>query len=56
MSEPQFQTVQNPHEGVAEINDSQAFRWISIDQLNPDHVTWPIDKKVIELLLAGEGI
>lgn len=51
MNEPQFPTVQNPYEGVAEINDSQAFRWISIDEINSDHVTWPIDKKVVEILL-----
>ncbi len=52
INEPQFPTVQIPYEGVAEINDSQAFRWISVDQLNSDQVTWPIDKKVVEILLS----
>ena len=30
---------------------SQIFRWISLDKLSPNNFTFPIDKKVAELLV-----
>jgi ADP-ribose pyrophosphatase YjhB (NUDIX family) len=32
------------------INGSQSFRWVSLDLLNPDEFTFPIDKHVAHLL------
>lgn len=45
---PVFNAIQKPYEGMQEINDSVAFRWVSLEALNPDHVTWPVDKIVVE--------
>lgn len=49
--EPQFTSLNSPYEGIPEINDSVGFRWIPLSEISPDHVTYPIDKKVIEMLL-----
>jgi ADP-ribose pyrophosphatase YjhB (NUDIX family) len=48
---PDFRTIQVPFDGVQEINDSVAFRWISLEEINSDQLTWPIDKHVVELYL-----
>jgi len=32
---------------------SQSFRWVALNQLNPAEFTFPIDKKVVELLLEN---
>ncbi len=34
----------------AEQNEVQSFRWIKISELNPDEFTFPIDKKVVNLI------
>lgn len=31
-------------------NGSQSFRWVSVDQINPEEFTFPIDKHVAHLL------
>jgi 8-oxo-dGTP diphosphatase len=46
--EPAFKTIQHPYSGLPEINDSVAFRWVSLNELSPEHVTWPVDKIVVE--------
>jgi 8-oxo-dGTP diphosphatase len=33
----------------------QAFRWIKLQSITPDDVTFPIDKHVVELLNKGHG-
>ncbi len=33
-----------------EINGSQSFRWIPISELTPEEMTFPIDRKVVELI------
>jgi ADP-ribose pyrophosphatase YjhB (NUDIX family) len=33
-----------------EINGAQIFRWVALDKLTPDQLTYPIDKRVAELL------
>lgn len=33
-------------------NNSYSFRWMNLKSLSPDDVTFPIDKKVVELLHA----
>ena len=34
-----------------EVDGAQIFRWIPLDQLTPELLTYPIDKRVVELLL-----
>ncbi len=53
VSTPQFQVIQKPYDGIPEVNDSIAFRWIAMDALTRDHLTWPVDQKVVELLKAS---
>lgn len=33
------------------VNEAQSFRWVPIDELNVDEITFPIDKRVAELLI-----
>ncbi len=32
-------------------NGSQSFRWIPLSELTPEEMTFPIDKKVVEMLM-----
>ena len=50
VNEPKFKALDSPHEGIPEINDSVGFRWIPLSEITPEHVTYPIDRKVIEML------
>jgi len=34
-----------------EQNEAQSFRWIKLSELNPEEMTFPIDKKVAQLLI-----
>ena len=45
---PSFQPIQMAYEGMQEINESVSFRWVSLNELESDHLTWPIDKYVVE--------
>jgi 8-oxo-dGTP diphosphatase len=47
---PKFQTTSKAFEGMSEIDDTFTFRWISLESISPEDVTWPIDKKVVEML------
>lgn len=46
----QFKISDKPFDFPEKINGSQSFRWKSIAELMPNDVTFPIDKKVVELL------
>ena len=35
------------------IDGAQAFRWIPLEQLSPDDLTWPVDKVVAEMLAGS---
>jgi ADP-ribose pyrophosphatase YjhB (NUDIX family) len=35
---------------IPEVDGAQAFRWVKLDEINPDEFTFPIDKKVADLL------
>ncbi|MCG8582346.1 MAG: NUDIX hydrolase [Bacteroidales bacterium] len=35
---------------IPEVDGAQSFRWVAINKINPDDFTFPIDKKVAELL------
>ena len=45
---PSFQPIQMAYEGMQEINESVSFRWVSLNELEPEHLTWPIDRHVVE--------
>lgn len=47
---PRFRISEIPFDFKAKINGSQSFRWEGIQKLQPGDVTFPIDKKVVELL------
>lgn len=34
-----------------ETDGAQIFRWVALEDLTPDQVTYPIDKRVVEMLL-----
>ena len=46
----QFKLSKVPFDFPEGINGSQSFRWKSIKELTPEEMTFPIDKKVVELL------
>jgi len=50
IDEPRFTSITRPFEGVPEINDSIAFRWISINEIQAEHMTFPVDQHVVGLL------
>jgi 8-oxo-dGTP diphosphatase len=41
-----FQVAGSPFSFPEEINGSQSFRWMPINQLNPEELTFPIDRLV----------
>lgn len=47
---PAFKTITAPYEGVPEINDSIAFRWIPLSSIVPEDMTFPVDQHVVGLL------
>ncbi|MFN5318325.1 MAG: NUDIX domain-containing protein [Bacteroidia bacterium] len=50
IEEPKFTIIEKAFEGLPEINDTLAFRWVSIKELETHHLTWPIDRVVAEML------
>ncbi len=48
--QPQFTALNSPFENMPEINDTVGFRWVPLSEITPEHVTYPIDRKVIEML------
>lgn len=48
--EIQTEVSNSPFPSVAEINGSQSFRWLKKENINQDAFTFPIDKRVAELL------
>jgi len=55
IEEPKFTIIENAFEGLPEINDSLAFRWVSIHQLDEQHLTWPVDRVVVDKLKKHLG-
>jgi len=45
-----IQTVKDKYESLSEIEDSQVFRWINMDVLSKEFLTWPVDQHVVGLL------
>jgi len=50
---PQLMFATYAREGLEMVDDSQVFRWISLDTLSEDDLTWPVDKFVVSRLLGG---
>lgn len=47
-----FETTRNLFDFKELVNEAQSFRWQKISELNVDEITFPIDKRVAELLIA----
>lgn len=50
---PEFEALNSPYENIPEINDSVGFRWVPLSQISPDHMSFPVDQKVVEMLMKG---
>jgi ADP-ribose pyrophosphatase YjhB (NUDIX family) len=46
----QFKISTKPFDFEEKVNGNQSFRWVTIDELNPEELTFPIDKKVAQML------
>lgn len=49
-SDPSFKISEKAFDFPAGINGSQSFRWISLQDCEPDTFTFPIDRYVVKLL------
>jgi len=47
---PRFRISEVPFDFKEKINGSQSFRWIPLKNITPQDLTFPIDKKVAEML------
>jgi ADP-ribose pyrophosphatase YjhB (NUDIX family) len=45
-----FKISDKPFDFPEKVNGSQSFRWKAINELNPEELTFPIDKRVAEML------
>lgn len=45
-----LETIEERYQGLAKVNDSIAFRWVPLNLLTEDDVSWPVDKHVVSLL------
>jgi len=50
MDESKIKVVNNVFENLNPVEDTQVFRWVNLESLSPDQLTWPIDRHVVELL------
>lgn len=50
---PEFTVLNAPYENIPEINDSVGFRWVPLKQISPEHMSFPVDQKVVEMLVNG---
>jgi 8-oxo-dGTP diphosphatase len=46
----QFEISERPFDFSANVNGSQSFRWRSISDMETNELTYPIDKKALEML------
>lgn len=55
--EPRFPVSKFPFEQVKDINGSQAARWASLDELDPDReLSFPVDRHVAKMLIADQTL
>ncbi|MEZ5174120.1 MAG: NUDIX domain-containing protein [Bacteroidia bacterium] len=50
IEQPRIETISKPYEGIPEINDSIAFRWVALSDIAQDDMSFPVDKHVVGLL------
>ena len=43
---PRFKISEAPYDFKEKINGSQSFRWVPLRDMNPDELTFPVDRKV----------
>lgn len=48
---PDFSISKKPHDFPSATNGSQSFRWVAIETLDDDTLTFPVDKFVANLLI-----
>ena len=48
---PKFKISEKPFDFSPDENGKQSFRWVNLNILKPEEFTFPIDKKVAEMLL-----
>ena len=48
---PKFKISEKPFDFSPNENGKQSFRWVNLNLLKPEEFTFPIDKKVAEMLL-----
>lgn len=50
----QFRVSTLPFDFPEKINGSQSFRWVPLKSLDPEEMTFPIDKKVAQMLMEAK--
>ena len=45
-----FKTTEKPFDFPEIVDGAQCFRWIPLEKLTEDEVTWPIDKVVVKMI------
>ncbi len=49
-----FKISTKPFDFDEAVHGSQSFRWIGLDEMRPDDFTFPVDRKVAQLLKASD--
>ena len=47
---PRFKISDKPFDFTTDVNGSISFRWAKIEEIDPEHLTFPIDRWVIKML------
>jgi 8-oxo-dGTP diphosphatase len=49
---PDIKTVDIPFETLTPVKDAQVLRWVSLETLKSEHLTWPVDQVVVKMLIG----
>jgi 8-oxo-dGTP diphosphatase len=49
---PNIKTVETPFETLTPTKDAQVLRWIPLETLKSEHLTWPVDQVVAKMLIG----
>lgn len=49
---PNIKTVEIPFETLTPTKDAQVLRWVSLETLKSEHLTWPVDQLVAKMLIG----
>lgn len=47
-----IKTVEIPFETLTPTKDAQVLRWVSLETLKSEHLTWPVDQVVAKMLIG----